>query len=287
MIELSLSMVFVATLLITISLVIAQLGAIYQKGLALRAVNSTGRELIDDFTRTISLAPAKGVSRLCRKYYPSNGTIQDRCVADNAELFAYHEDYRVINIGGEDKAVPIRGTFCTGRYSYIWNTGYSINNPGIDNQNRAEYAINGNIVDDFRLVRVVDSERSICKIGISTSDYKYSPKIGKVRYDLSGYESPMELLTGSEDNLVLYDLVAFPSTLHALTQHTFYSLTFILGTVQGGVDIMSSGDFCTAPPTDDLNTDFNYCAVNKFNFSVRATGDLTKTEIIERGYLLK
>jgi hypothetical protein len=53
-----------------------------------------------------------------------------------------------------------------------------------------------------------------------------------------------------------------------------------LATYRGGVNIKSNGDFCEG--SDDENgyrdseitlNDFDYCAVNKFNFSSRATGE--------------
>ena len=59
---------------------------------------------------------------------------------------------------------------------------------------------------------------------------------------------------------------------------------FILATYRGGVNIKSNGDFCEGSDSKDgtrdstdsdemtLN-DFDYCAVNKFNFSARATGE--------------
>ena len=63
--------------------------------------------------------------------------------------------------------------------------------------------------------------------------------------------------------------MATPAT-NDLGKASFYSVSFILGTVQGGINVMSSGNFCKAPEEDDSN--FDYCAINKFNFAAQATG---------------
>ena len=87
-----------------------------------------------------------------------------------------------------------------------------------------------------------------------------------------------ELLDKTDDRLVLYDFVIFPPTQHAVTLHSFYSGTFILGTERGSIDSTGIGEFCKAPPSDGLSTDFTYCAINKFNFAARSTGQKRKGE---------
>ena len=65
------------------------------------------------------------------------------------------------------------------------------------------------------------------------------------------------------------------------TKQIFFSGTFILATIRGGVNIQSNGDFCTGDKEvdgDEFNlNNFDYCAVNKFNFSARATGEASIT----------
>ena len=280
-VEITIAMTFVATLLITIALVITQITAIYQKGLALRAVNSTGRELVDEFTRGITSAPAKGVSYLCNSYYSSNETARAACESGEADLFTYHQDTATIN----NQEVPVHGVFCTGRYSYIWNTGYALKG-STDSKRRAELIVNDvNYGDEFRLMRVNDDGRELCGAYMNSNSYRYSGNgDNKYSYNISSDDAPIEILAGSEDNLALYDFVPFPAASHDITQHSFYSITFILGTIQGGINIMSAGDYCTAPSTDSLDTEFNFCAVNKFNFAVRATGELTSEERTEQGH---
>lgn len=279
-VEITIAMTFVATLLITIAIVVTQMTAIYQKGLALRAVNSAGRELVDEFSRGITSAPAEGVSYLCSIYYSGNEAARAACESDEANLLTYHQDTARIN----DADVPVHGVFCTGRYSYIWNTGYAIKSS--EDKHRAELIVNDiNYGNKFRLMRVNDDDRALCGAYMSDSSYRYNGNGGnKYSYNIDSDDVPIESLSGSEDNLVLYDFVPFPAASHDITQHAFYSITFILGTIQGGINIMSAGDYCTASSTDSLDTEFNFCAVNKFNFAVRATGELTSAERAERGH---
>ena len=83
----------------------------------------------------------------------------------------------------------------------------------------------------------------------------------------------------SAGNLALYDFKVFPPVRNESTKHIFYSATFILATLRGGVDIMASENYCTDRSlAGTLVTDFNYCAINKFNFSMRATGETKKGE---------
>ena len=287
LVEITLAMGFVSVLLITIVIVVMQIISIYQKGLALRAVNSAGRELIDEFSRGVALAPVKGVSSLCNSAY-NNADARRVCVNNNADIVSYQEEYATIN----GKSVPVHGVFCTGRYSYIWNTGYAMNNGPNNSSNpyRAHLKINGSDKgNSFRLVRINDADRSACKAHINPSGSYLRNALDHskeyfITIDDGDDPNYTELLTGSENNLILYDFVAYPGTLHKITQHAFYSMSFTLGTISGGIDITATGDYCKAEPTETLGSDFNYCAVNKFNFSVRATGELTADEREERGY---
>jgi hypothetical protein len=86
-----------------------------------------------------------------------------------------------------------------------------------------------------------------------------------------------EMLDNSQNNLAIYDFTVFKPTIHKVTSAAFYSGTFILATLRGGIDINSTGEFCSDPP-DNLDTDFAYCAINKFNFAMRAAGEKTATE---------
>ena len=134
-------------------------------------------------------------------------------------------------------------------------------------------------MSNFRLLKVKDKQRAVCKtaIDLGSNTNKYAEPSGGIgnEIDISGYgglgEEPEILLADDANNpLALYDLsVAAPAS-NTLGNSLFYSISFILGTVQGGINVMSSGNFCKAPT--EYNSNFDYCAINKFNFAAQATG---------------
>ena len=283
--ELSLSLAFVSSLLVMVTIITIHITTSYQKGLTIRSVNSTGRLLIDDFSRTIASAPARSLSDICRVEYATDQSEMNKCLADNARLYTYHQVYgsvRLKSTGAVLQNVPLNGVFCTGRHSYLWNTGYALNSNDYEilSGSRATYNNYGNDNQDFRLLKIEDSSRELCyQHTLMRTSYvpRYDFDHSNSHYHFKGVEA-MELLDRSEERLVLYDLVVFPPTQHLVTLHSFYSGTFILGTERGSVDITGVGEFCKAPPSDGLSTDFTYCAINKFNFAARSTGQNRKGE---------
>lgn len=297
-IELALSSAFLGILLITVALLVMHIISIYQKGMTLKAVNTVGEDLVDNFTRSIAASSAVDLKSLCGG--------DSKCISDQGNKYLYQQNKIWVQIVGGDKIyVPSNGAFCTGKYSYIWNTGYILDDDGetyikvntepgkpdskFNNSDRA-VLIRGNDGDSkqntwpekgsLRLARVEDANREVCRSGIKDDN---DPNItydnpGR-KYQVSNPDAQVtELLEKSEDNLALYNLTIFPSAFHKNTHHAFYSGTFILATIRGGVNINIAGDFCTADKTVDLNTDFAYCAINKFNFATRATGKTGGTQ---------
>ena len=71
--------------------------------------------------------------------------------------------------------------------------------------------------------------------------------------------------------LAIYDLYVSTPAESVAKNNLFYSVSFILGTIQGGINITKSGNFCATP--DDYGIEnFDYCAINKFNFAAQAVG---------------
>jgi hypothetical protein len=65
-----------------------------------------------------------------------------------------------------------------------------------------------------------------------------------------------------------------PATQSVTTKQAFVNISFILATLKGGVNIKANGDYCRGSGVEEFdNYDFDYCAVNKFNFSVRTGGN--------------
>ena len=85
---------------------------------------------------------------------------------------------------------------------------------------------------------------------------------------------PIELLA-NDRSLALYSLEPVAIAEGENQNSIFYSMSFILGTVQGGVNIKASGNYCsTSGGTSSGVENFDFCAINKFNFAAQATGGL-------------
>lgn len=256
-IELVLAMGFLSTILLTIAILLIQIMSIYQKGLSLRAVNSVGQQLIDELMRTVGGSPiVTGIN----PEPDASGIINEQAIT--AALRKYYVS-NTITEDGEEK--QINGVFCTGSYSYIWNTPESdptnLNSPNILT---VQYGETGPRVA-YKLARVVDPARNICQEARAENPAK--------NFVISeSNPAPIELINSDEADLYLYDFTVFPATQNTITGQTFYSATFILGTMRGGINIMSSGDYCEDLASVEMTSDFDYCAVNKFNFAMRATG---------------
>ena len=286
LIELSFALIFISIILITIAWLTIHITTTYQKGLAMKAVNASAKEIIDDFSRAISTSPAQPVESICAEKYTystDSTTAYQKCVKDNARKFMYQQRYGQIKIRtkehpeGEVKKLPTNGVFCSGRYSYIWNTAYVLNTedykPAVS---IANYKATFNYAKDpnFRLLKVSDFDKELCKQHM-VSGYMYDDR---PEYKLgSDPEVKIDLLDSSENNLAIYDLAMFSPTVHTVTSSALHSGTFILATLRGGVDVTATGEFCTDPP-DNLDTDFAYCSINKFNFTMRAAGEKTLYE---------
>ena len=270
-VEFTLSTAFISVLLLSIAALIIFTTGVYQKGLTVKSVNSTGRQLIDGFTRTIAASASPTLTDVCTT---------DACRSDGAFLYTYYQRLSTVVVGTTTySSVPVNGIFCTGSYSYIWNTGYALNaykaNPTNDYRVKLGYAINGShtTLENFRLLRFSDPNRALCKQAVNTSNYSSTYNtIGTFEMGTL-VEPPEELISSNDNSLALFDLKIFRPTQHSLTRQVYYSGTFILATLSGGVDITSSGGSCAAANDVDDAFDANYCAINKFNFAARATGE--------------
>lgn len=273
-VEVTLALVFVSIILITIAWLTIHITSVYEKGLAMKAVNSTAKELIDDISRTIASSPARTVQSICSSKYDDNPAHPSQaytdCVKDSARKFAYQQRYGNIEIKGEVKQLPTNGVFCTGRYSYIWNTAYVLNTEDYHPVLNYKATFNRAKSEDFRLLKVSDYNKELCAQHMDPNHYVYNDNN---TYTLSSNpEVNIDLLDNSENNLAIYEFTMFSPAVHKITSSAFYSGTFILATLRGSIDINSTGEYCSDPP-DNLDTDFAYCAINKFNFASQATGE--------------
>lgn len=188
LIELSLSLIFIAILSLTVVLLIQNISASYRRGLILNQVNTIGMDLVDDFRISIQNASSDPVTRMCEIYYPLGSADRNNCIADHAMSFVSVTKRAQVKVGGkyignggaaDDSYMPVYGALCTGTYTYIWNTGYFENADGYDGNPDNQRDVIGTTAavlgtkaaataafqtkyDNFRLLKVYDGERTIC-----------------------------------------------------------------------------------------------------------------------------
>ena len=316
MVELSLSLVFISILSIAVVLVISSAVSSYHKGITLGKINSVGSSLMRDMSFSIKLASPRSLKLECGdRYGTQTSTGLTRCETDSGRGFAIVTRNANVKANGRPDSetlrdVPVYGAFCTGSYSYIWNSGYFFNSEyTVEGATKAslKYKVGESNQDmdkgDFKLLKVKDESRLVCEAAlrvkfpqtVTNEDYKpQSPNFGSsvfniVPLDNSALEEePTELLgTGSDDNsnLALYGLSTVLSEQsegqlsgslaqkNIVDKNTYYYTSFILGTIQGGIDIKAKGNNCATPEGYDRSMEnLDYCAINKFNFAALATG---------------
>lgn len=273
-IEITLAMTFLAILMVSIATLIMRVTNIYQKGLAMRAINATGTEIIEDITRTVGAASYLVDIHSQDAELGGNGVME---YDNNYKLVEkYYYDYTVYNENHNGKSFNVQyfGVLCTGDYSYIWNTARALD-PDFTTKNFI--TVNG---EKVKMVRVYDREQTQCnkdKNGsvANLAKRNYLPVTINVPAD-----NVVELINNDEMDLALYEFNITPATQSAITRQSFISANFILATRQGGININANGDFCRGEDNEFKDeyegTMFNYCAVNKFSFSARTGGNADK-----------
>lgn len=121
-IELMLAMSFISVLLLAVAMTVIQIGVTYNRGMALKDVNQSARDIGADVRRNLS----------------------------SAESIAVDTDYIT---------TPAGGRLCLGSYSYIWNTGKAL---GDNSTNVAWYGNDSDHVRQIRFVKIPDSAKIYC-----------------------------------------------------------------------------------------------------------------------------
>lgn len=300
MIEFSIATAFIAVLLISIAIITSNIITTYQKGLSLKAVNSVGRGLIDEFTETINAAPAVDTTSLCNSHV-SDEAQQKACKDNRANNFIFQQRTDRRTPPGEvSHDVQMGGIFCTGKYSYIWNTYYAheAQKDGRNAMLTLSYSYldesgnrqNGKL-EDFRMARIEDPTYRVCSAMVKP-DYStiWSGNSSQLDIDITKLsngtwnyikEPEQGFLNSFDLDLWLYELSMFPISQDDFTLRTFMSGSFILATERGNINISRSSDYCdienlkneeTASDILNIGSEFNYCAINKFNFAARTAG---------------
>lgn len=269
LVELSLSIAFIAILSITIALIINDAISTYRRGLTLNQINTVGMDLVDDMRATIQNSPANSMKERCASLYKGS----DKTACENEKGLKLVVVKKTGKVDGVSDNIPIYGAFCTGAYSYVWNSGYFFS----DKKPEGEIAFlkyGDTTYYDFRLLKVKDINREVCMSALQeeNGEKRYAYKTSDTNNFIlnNTQEEPTILLADDNANsLALYDLTSQAPVSNGVNA-AFYATSFILGTLQGGINVMSSGNFCAAPSEYDSN--FDYCAINKFNFAAQANG---------------
>ena len=319
MVELSFSLVFISLLSLAIVLIIMNTISSYRKGITLSQVNSAGTEVVDDMRVAVQNASASSVESMCTSHYQTSTSgagasdAEAACMDNNAKYFVTITWNGSVRLSGATETmenIPLFGAFCSGTYSYIWNSGYyfgegnEVTTGGTIKNGADAGAVSvsfGNApsgtarvwyrnkedklvdVSGFRLLKIRDDSRAICasKATAGSAD-KYQPfrpdgKMATNIFDITFAdtmqidEDPVDLLSNSDSGLALYNLdVATPAE-NSAGDNLFYAASFILGTISGGPNIKSGGN-CTLPD-GEADSNFDYCAINKFSFAVQAVGE--------------
>ena len=279
LVETALSTALIAVLLIAVAVIIINIVSIYRKGMTLRALNSVGRTLVEDLNTTIE---ASSPTEILDSSSASGTTSSAR------DFYTYY--YR--NYPAPSDVYTSYGAFCTGTYSYIWQTYTDkTNSLTIQYRNAAGQTVG---ISGFHLLKIRDVNQMVCS-ELTSNDV--SPLIlsnAEDATDENTYiisQTPEELLADTDLNLVVYDLTVSPvnsnanlnQDLDTLSTETFFSGTITLGTTTDLENATNNGVSSTvrldseacavsrvAGGLDGGVTDFDYCAVNRFKFAARA-----------------
>lgn len=261
LVELSLSLVFISTLALMIVIIISNVISSYRRALTISRVNSTGQALVDEFR---DAAGGNIANEIATAESREGGSLSSRDWVTQIKG-ARQASVSLTDGGGNVGTVDIAGVYCTGIYSFIWNSGYLMNSSlyTVNGGSKLSVRYNGKTYDDIHLLRVDDVTRSACK--------NFDNLNGSNTLEISGSGTPVDLLSENADgtNLAIYNLTIADPVIDQMSRQTFYSGSFILGTIDGGVNIKSSGDYCKTP-NSWANEMFDYCGINRFNFAIRA-----------------
>ena len=288
LIELSLSLAFIAVLSIIIVLIINSAISSYRRGITLNLVNSVGMDLVDDMRASVQSSSAGNVSKYCSAFSGAGFGDQEEqnCINDGGrKLISIVKTGKLQYVNGPElEEVPLFGAFCAGSYSYIWNSGYLFNDEIAGNKESMRatftYSKNGGnnatvTLNGFKLLKVQDLSRSVCMSVLNDNAYSYDGDSGfSIGSETTlGDDNVVDLLSADTNtSLALYNLDAARPAEDSSSRDSFYSVSFILGTINGGINIKSTGDFCATPGGYSAIANFDYCAINKFNFAAQAAG---------------
>lgn len=214
LIELLMSMSFVAVLLISIAMLVIQIGNIYNRGLTIKDVNQAGRSLSSDLQASIAQSPQFSVVENTGGHY-------------------------VIQKNTAGKVVG--GRLCLGSYSYIWNDGIAFKTGG--NPPNKYTAPDASVA--IRFVKAVDSNANYCtetSVGsgvypaVAKSDTTELLNVGELNLSVYNFSITSNVIV-SDDK----------------TGQRLYNISFLLGTDIKAIDDTTMGCRAPSDLVSDIN----------------------------------
>jgi|GEM_PF-93038 len=253
LIELLLSMTFVSVLLLTIALTVVQMANTYNKGMTLKEVNQSARDISDDMRRAFAFSPVFAV--------PSTEDVGTTFAADT-------NDYIRLSTGtGASKAIT-GGRLCTGTVSYIWNIGAALHDDPDDKTPRVTSALayvlgsTGTPLEPIQFVKVPDIDKKYCA---KTTTGALLNK--NITYDDTRVMT--NLLNAGDHRLALQSFSVVSRATDALTGQQLYVVTYTIGSGSPlAMDLKARPMKCLDPTAPTAN--LTYCNVQQFTIVLRA-----------------
>ncbi len=226
-------MAFVSVLLLAIATIAIQAGKLYNRGLTLKSINQSGREIGDTLRRDFLQANAGKIS----------GNANSAVV--------------MVQAGGADRS----GRLCLGDYSYVWNVPKVVS---------GEVKAGAGIIIEvggphsgrpINFARVIDPDGMLCQKNQTTGAYISTVATDKVTHLLKP--------AGSNDVVLAVHRMKAARVAGDSGADSLYRLEFVLGTSQ--LEAVNTANGTCKPPADD-SENLDFCAINSFEMIVRTNG---------------
>lgn len=233
LIELMLSMTFVSVLLMGIAMTVIQMATIYNRGMTVKEVNQSARDISDDMRRGVAASEVFIVN------------------ADGSDS----ADSLIVRSG----ATEIGGRLCTGTFSYLWNYSRPIEGGTDTNLTRVLNAA-GVPGEAIRFVKVPDTGK------------KYCLRAGATLVNRNIIDADVQVMTNLLDEgdhklgVLKVEISTTDSAYDVGTGQRIYSMNYILGT--GDTSAMDLNTYSCLPP-DTAGANLTYCNVQSFNIVLR------------------
>jgi len=246
LIELMLAMTFVSVLLLTIAMTVIQMGTTYNRGMTLKEVNQSARDISDSLRRSVQSAGVFAIN------------------ADASDTANY-----VTLVNSDNKVVS--GRLCLGNSSYIWNTASALEAEQAQKKvddTLAHFLTSSNAVSetDINFVQIPDNGKVYCARdgdGALVQKDITAAAAAQAKELLKPGDRTIRMLSFVVDTT---DEATDPSSGQQL-----YTVSYRLGT--GETSAMEMGDDGTPTaclPPNDPNSNLTYCNVQQFSIVLRA-----------------